>query len=65
MAGIVQNGQKNLIFFVAPKQRKQLNVLSTTYGRKLYLLKTVIIMIIAILVIMLKIILVKTITIAA
>ena len=34
MAGIIQKGQKNLIFIVLPKQRKQLNALSTTYERK-------------------------------
>ena len=34
MAGIIQNRQKSLIFIGDPKQRKQLNVISSTYGKK-------------------------------
>ena len=34
MAGIIQNRQKSLIFIGDLKQRKQLNVISSTYGKK-------------------------------
>ena len=37
MARITENGQKSLNFVVVKKQRKQLKVISTTYGRKLQL----------------------------
>ena len=35
MVEITQNEQKSIIFIVFHKQRRQLKVLSTTYGRKL------------------------------
>ena len=37
IAKLTQNGQKILIFIVAPNQRIKLKVLSTTYGRKFWL----------------------------